>query len=162
MTYDLDLSAYSDGEARQSSILFDDGFYYITVQTAVGPSTINNDTIIWSIPANVLLVKLDANFAFVESRTVSAESGYADGYVTGLKADSKYFYLTYNHVKLGTEFPSVIKIVDKNMNTVVEDKYRSVLSSALRPSIEVSADQVFAGNADETASKAVIDIFDKQ
>lgn len=162
MTYDLDLSLYSDGEARQSSILFADGFYYVAVQTAVGPSSINNDAIIWSIPANVLLVKLDANFVFVESGTVSAESGYADGYVTGLKADSRYFYLTYNHVKLGMEFSSVIKILDKSLNPVVEDKYRTVVSSALRPSIEVTTDQVFAGNDDETGSKAVIYIFDKQ
>jgi len=40
----------------------------------MGPSSINNDDIIWTIPANLLMVKLDSNFAFVESRTVSAET----------------------------------------------------------------------------------------
>ena len=55
-------------------------------------------------PANVLMIKLDSNFAFVERRTVSAGTGYVEGYVTGLKSDSKYSYLTYNHVKLGAEF----------------------------------------------------------
>jgi len=162
MTFDLDLSAYADGEARQSSVLYAGGFYYITVQTAVGPSSINNDDIVWSIPANILMVKLDSNFGVVDCKTVSTEAGYTDGYVTGLRTDSKYFYLTYNHVKLGTEFSSVIKIFDKSWNEVLTNKYSSVISGALRPSIEVSTKQVFAGNIDEATSKAIIYIFDKQ
>jgi hypothetical protein len=66
-------------------------------------SSISDDNSIWSIPANLLIVKLDSSFGFVESRTVSAETGNTEGYVTGLRSDSKYFYVTYNHVKLGTE-----------------------------------------------------------
>jgi hypothetical protein len=161
-TLDLDLSSYADGEARQSSIIFETGFYYLTVQTAVGPSSINNDNIVWSIPANLLIVKLDANFAFVESKTVSAEPGYTEGYVTGLQSDSKYFYVTYNHVKLGTEFSSVIHIFDKSWNTVVINKYKSALSGGLRPSIEVTTNQVLAGNDDQGLTKAYVFVFNKQ
>ncbi|MBI5236527.1 MAG: hypothetical protein HY886_09820 [Deltaproteobacteria bacterium] len=161
-TFDIDLSAYADGEARQSSIILENNYYYLTVQTAVGPSSIGNDNIIWSIPANLLIVKLDSNFGFVESRTVSAETGYTEGYVTGLRSDGKYFYVTYNHVKLGTEFSSVIKIFDKNWNAVVTEKYKSVASGGLRPSIEISTNQVIAGNDEEGAAKAVIYVFNKQ
>lgn len=161
-TFDLNLSSYADGEARQSSIIFEDNYYYLTVQTAVGPSSIGNDNVIWSIPANLLIVKLDSNFGFVESRTVSAETGYTEGYVTGLRSDSKYFYVTYNHVKLGTEFSSVIKIFDKNWIAVLTEKYKSVVSGGLRPSIEISTNQVIAGNDEEGAAKATIYVFNKQ
>ena len=156
------LSNYADGEARQSSTIFENGFYYLTVQTATGPSSINNDDVVWSIPADLLIVKLDANFDFVGSKTVSAEPGYTEGYVTGLKPDSKYFYVTYNHVKLGTEFSSVIKIFDKNWNAVLTNKYKSAISGGLRPSIEVTTNQVLAGNDDQGLTKAYVFIFNKQ
>ncbi|MBI5849043.1 MAG: Ig-like domain-containing protein [Nitrospirae bacterium] len=160
--YDLDLSAYADGEARQASILFADGYYYVTVQTAVGPSSINNDNVVWTIPASLLMVRMDPNFSVKDSRIVSAEAGYTEGYVTGFKSDSKYFYLTYNHVKIGTEFSSVIKIFDKTWNEILTKKYASVAAGALRPSLEVSTNQVFAGNIDEAALKAMIYIFEKK
>jgi len=161
-TFDLNLSSYADGEARPSSIIFENGYYYLTVQTAVGPSSINTDDVIWPIPANLLIVKLDSNFGFVESKTVSAETGYTEGYVTGLRSDSKYFYVTYNHVKLGTEFSSVIKIFDKNWIAILTEKYKSATSGGLRPSIEISTNQIIAGNDEEGAAKATIYVFNKQ
>lgn len=158
----IDLSDYADGEARQSSIIFDNGYYYIAMQTTTGTGNII-ETVEWSAPSDILVVKLDKNFKAVETKIIASESGYTEAYVTGLKTDDQYFYITYNQVVLGKEFSSIIKIFDKSWNVVLTEKYKTAaVGKALRPSIDVVADKIYAGNDEQGTNKADIYIFEKQ
>ena len=132
------------------------------MQSATGPSATGNDSVVWTIPTNLQIVKLDREFRYLESKTISAEPGYTDAYVTGFRSDGKYYCLTYNHLKLGTEFSSVIQILNRDWTAALTDKYKTEVSGGLRPSLEVSADRVLAGNDDEKPPKAYVYVFDKQ
>lgn len=164
--FELDLSAYADGEARQSSIIYESDYYFIAMQMTTGSGEII-ETVEWTAPSDVLMVRLDKNWNVKESKIIAQEEGYTEAYVTGLESDNKYFYVTYNQVILGKEFSSVIKVYDKNWNSVLTEKYKSGVN--LRPSIEVTADRIYAGNnwaesrePGKEATKAEIYIFEKR
>jgi len=161
--FDLDLSAYADGEARQSSIIYENGYYYIIMPTTVGGGNII-ETVEWTAPSDILMIKLDRMWNVKESKIVAKQEGYTEGYVTGLKSDDKYFYVTYNQVILGKEFSSVIKVYDKNWKVVLEEKYKTAINirSGLRPSIEVNTSRVYAGNSEYGTESADIFVFEKK
>ncbi len=158
--FELDLSAYADGEARQSSIIYENGYYYIAMQTTVGSGNII-ETVEWTAPSDILMVRLDKDWRVKEAKIIASEPGYTEAYVTGLKSDANYLYVTYNQVILGKEFSSIIKIYDKNWNVVLTNKYKTG-TKALRPSLEITTDRVYAGNDEEGAQKAEIHIFEKK
>jgi len=161
--FELDLSAYADGEGRQSSIVYEKGYYYIALPTTTGGGNIV-EAVEWTAPSDIIIVKLDRNWNVKESKIIAQEEGYTEGYVTGLKSDGEYFYVTYNQVILGKEFSSVIKIYDKNWNVVLTKEYltASDVKTGLRPSIEVTASRVYAGNSEYGTESADIYIFKKK
>ncbi|MHB0969782.1 MAG: hypothetical protein ACYC7A_15125 [Thermoanaerobaculia bacterium] len=108
----LDLSGYVDGEARQSSIMSEDGYYYIVTPTTTGDGNII-DTVEWTAPSDILMVKLNEQWDVVETKIIAQEDGYTEGDVTGLQSDRVYCYVTYCQVILGEEFSSTIKVFDK-------------------------------------------------
>lgn len=162
----LDLSGYVDGEARQSSIMFEDGYYYIVTPTTTGDGNII-DTVEWTAPSDILMVKLNEQWDVVETKIIAQEAGYTEGYVTGLQSDRLYYYVTYCQVILGEEFSSTIKIFDKRWNALITKKYASLQGmtgkdGGLRPSIEVTQNGVYAGNNAGTSTTAHIYMFAKQ
>lgn len=165
--FDLDLSNYADGMARQASIIADGDYYYIVMPTTVGTSDNLVENVEWTVPMDIEMVKLDRNWNVVESKIVANEAGYSEGYVTGFESDDKYFYITYSQVILGVETSSTIKIFDKNWNVISTEKYMT--GDNLRPSIEVTSDRIYAGNnlaesriAGQGETKAEVYIFEKE
>ncbi len=158
--FDLDLSAYADGEARQSSLLSWGGSYYLATVTTTGVGD-TIETVEWTAPSDVMLVRLDRNWKVQDSKVIAAEPGYTEGYVSGLKTDGSRFYMTYNRVILGQKFTSVIAVYDQDWNRVLLDGYKNALKG-LRPSLEVTADRIYAGNnLDQGTSAAQIYAFAK-
>lgn len=163
----LNLSDYADGGAGQSSIIYENGYYYLAMQTITGASTMpTNLALIWATPADVIVLKLDKDFKVVEKKTIASDPGYTDAYVTGLKSDGKYFYVTYNKVSvsLGKGFSSVIGVFDKGWNPVFSDAYKSAQGGAgggLRPSIEATSDRIYAGNDAEGVIVGDVYVFEK-
>jgi hypothetical protein len=157
------LSVYADGEGRQSSIVYEKGYYYIALPTTTGGGNIV-ETVEWTAPSDIIIVKLDRNWNVKESKIIAQDEGYTEGYVTGLKSDGEYFYITYNQVILGKEFSSVIKIYDKNWKAVLTARYKTAtdVKSGLRPSIEVTTSRVYAGNSEYGTESADIYIFEKK
>lgn len=142
--FELDLSEYADGEAKQASIIYENGYYYIVLPTTVGASNNVVETVEWTVPMDILLVKLDKNWNVVSSKIIASEGEYSEGYVTGLKSDEKHFYLTYGQVILSQGMYSVLKVFDKDWNAVLTEKYKA--GHNLRPSLEISPGRIYAGN----------------
>ncbi|MFQ5892055.1 MAG: hypothetical protein ACE5HW_04605, partial [Candidatus Methanofastidiosia archaeon] len=160
--FDIDLSSVVDGGARQTSLIYENSFFYIAVPTTVGVSTIPELGIAY--PSDIVLVKLNDNWQVVESRIISADPEYNETYVTGFKTDGTYYYLTYNEIKMGVEFRSPLKIYDNDFNLVKTEIVKTMSMKGkrgygLRPSLEVIDDRIFLGNNEER--KAEIYIYEK-
>jgi hypothetical protein len=158
--FELDLSDYMDGEVRQSSLIYVNGYFYI-----VGPTTTTGtgnivETVEWTAPSDIMLIKLDKDWKVRETKVVANEDGYTEGYVTGLVRDGKYFYMTYNRVILGQEFSSMIRIFDKDWNLVKQEKVETGAGD-LRPSIFVTDDKLYTGNANKQSLTAEILVYYK-
>ena len=87
-------------------------------------------------------------------RTISAEANDRENYITGLRTDDKYFYMTYKQA-VGApptgEQRAVIKIFDKNFDPLNKEIGRSVVwgegGGEMRPSLEVHGSTVYSGQS---------------
>jgi len=156
--FDLDLSHVADGEARQSSIIYEDGYYYIILPTTTGGGNIV-ETVEWTAPSDIMMVKLNKDWKIEDSKIIARAEGYISGYVTGFESDNKYFYVTYNRLKYGKGFSSIIDVFDKNWNLLVSNKYRTS-PRGLRPSIDIRDGKLYAGNNQAGSGKAEVYIFE--
>lgn len=149
--FDLDLSSVADGGPRQSSAVYYGGYYYMVIATTVG----NAGVIDFLTPSDLVVVKLDANWNVKETKNISTDKSSqtdAETYITGFKADSENFYLTYIQIDIPNidngGFAAPLRIYDKNFNLVVNEKVRTKQSGepGLRPSLELRDDTIFVGH----------------
>lgn len=162
--FNLDLSSVADGGPRQSSIVYYDGYYYMVIATTVSKAGV----IDLLTPSDLVIVKLDANWNVKEARNISTDKSSqtdAENYITGFKADSENFYLTYIQIDIPNidrgGFTAPLKIYDKNFNLVVNEKVRTKQSGepGLRPSLELRGDTIFVGHDSGALSKGNAEVY---
>jgi hypothetical protein len=143
---ELDVSSVGAGEGRQSSIVYDNGYYYLVAAKTTGNCG-KEEFIQWRCPSDILMVKLDERWNVVDSKIIAEKERYTEAFVTVLMSDDYHFYITYNQVILREGMASVIKIYDKQWNSVHSEEYKTVKGRArLRPSMFVTSDRIYAGN----------------
>ena len=120
--FDLDLSSALDGGARQASIRYYNGYYYL------GTSTLVNDTLTGAqagvdilSATDVVIVKLNTDWEIVDSHTIAGEiEDDAENYLTAFDLDEDHYYLAHKHATFesGTKFDTPLKVYDKEYNLV--------------------------------------------
>ena len=162
--FDLDLSSVADGQPRQTTAISHEGYYYMAIGTTVGPA----GGIEMMTPSDLVIVKLNTNWSVVESKNISTDSSNPDDvetYFTGLAADSHNFYLDYVQIDVSAidagGFVVPLKIYDRDFNLVAQSTVRTKQrgENGLRPSLELTANQVFVGNSGGTMGSGSAEIY---
>jgi hypothetical protein len=154
--FDLDLSDVADGRARVTSLLFWDGGILIALATTVSDQGIQEGTDDGA-QSDVVLVSLKPDWTYdpqKDVRSLTAEPGDRENYITGLKTDGNYFYLTYKQ-SVGTppsgEHRAIIKVFDQAFNLLQKEQVKSTVWGAgggeIRPSLEVRGNNIFSGQS---------------
>jgi len=157
--FDLDLSGVADGRGRVTSLLYFGGSIHMALATTVSDAGANDSNRMSDDGAqcDILLVRMKPDWTFDPSADVlviSAEPDDRENYITGLRTDGRYFYLTYKQA-VGSpptgEQRSVIKIFDMAFNLLLKQVVRSVAWGAgggeIRPSLEVRGNMVYSGQS---------------
>jgi hypothetical protein len=156
-SFDLDLSAAADGRGRVASLLYWNNNIYMALSSTVSDLGLmeGNDD---GAQCDIVLVKMKPDWTFdplTDVRTISAESNDRENYITGLRADGTYFYLTYKQA-VGSpptgEQRAVIKVFDKGFNLLLKQIVKSVPwgegGGDIRPSLEVYGNRIYSGQDD--------------
>lgn len=160
----LNLSSVADGEARQASAIYHNGFYYVAVPTTLGTA----GPIAHMTPSDITIIKLNTDWNIMESKNISTDgsnSNDAETYITGFKADSENFYLTYIQIDIPNidrgGFTAPLKIYDKNFNLVVNEKVRTKQPGepGLRPSLGLRGDTIFVGHDSGALGKGNAEVY---
>ena len=157
--FDLDLSGVADGRGRVTSLLFRNNAIYMALATTVSDQGVNDQYLMSDDGAqcDIILVRMTTDWTFdpqTDVRTLSAEANDRENYITGLRADDKYIYLTYKQA-VGApptgEQRAVIKIFDKNFDLLSKEIARSVVwgpgGGEMRPSLEVYGNTLYSGQS---------------
>ncbi len=157
--FDLDLSSVADGRGRVTSLLYSTGSIYMALATTVsdqgaGDANKSSDD---GAQCDIILLRMNPDWTFDASkdvRVISAEPDDRENYITGLRTDGTYFYMTY---KQATGLPptgeqrAVIKIFDMDLNLLLKEIVTSVAwggaGGEIRPSLEVRGNRVFSGQS---------------
>jgi hypothetical protein len=158
--FDLDLSAAANGRARVNSFLYwDNNIYTVLASTVsdIGINESNND----GAKSDLVSVRMTEQWTFnpqVDVKPISAEPNDVEQYVSGLKADSNYFYVTY---KQAAGSPPAgkqrawIKIYNKDFSLVCQETVRTTIwgpsGGEIRPSIEILGTRIFSGQSNGTS-----------
>ena len=120
--FDLDLSSVSDGGARQASIKYYNGYYYMATSTLTTNDVTGSQAAVTILsPTDVVIVKLDTNWNIVDSKTIPGDiEDDAESYLTAFDLDDNYYYLSYKHATFesGTSFDGPLMVYDKAYNLV--------------------------------------------
>jgi hypothetical protein len=143
--FDLNISNIADGGAKQSSIIFEDGYYFLVTPTTTG------ECIGLICYTDILMLKLDLSWNVLESKIIKEDENYGLGYIINLQSDDNYFYIVYNKVIPAEITTSVIGIYDKQWNNVLSEEYKTIYQSGSGsnisdPSIYVTDNRIYAGN----------------
>jgi hypothetical protein len=159
-TFDLDLSGIADGRARVASLLYWNNSIYMALATTVSDQGANDQNHMSDDGAmcDILLVKMAPDWTFAPQtgvRTISADPDDRENYITGLRTDGVYFYLTYKQA-VGSpptgEQIAVIKVFDADFNLVYKENVTSVSwgssdAGEIRPSLEVFGNRIYSGQS---------------
>jgi len=157
--FDLDLSDVADGRGRVASFLFWNNAIYMALATTVSDQGVNDQNLMSDDGAlcDIILVTMTPSWTFdplTDVRTISAEADDRENYITGLRTDGTYFFMTYKQAVGGPptgEQRAVIKIFDKDFNLLHKEIARSVVwgegGGAMRPSLEVYGNSIFSGQS---------------
>lgn len=158
-SFDLDLSPIADGRARVTSLLYWNNSIYMAITTTVSESSVDerNKMSDDGAPCDIILVKMNMEWAFdpqTDVRIISAEPGDRENYITALRTDDVYFYLSYKQT-VGSppagEQRAVIKVFDADFNLVCKEIVRSVSwggeGGEIRPSLDVSGSRIYSGQS---------------
>lgn len=154
--FDLDLSGAADGRGRVTSLLIRNNNILMALATTVSDQGITEATDDGAF-SDIILVKTGLDWTFnslTDVQTISSEPDDRENYITGFKADSSYFYMTYKQA-VGSppagEQMAVIKIFDANFNLVHKEKVKTTLwgpsGGEIRPSLEVIGNRIFSGQS---------------
>jgi hypothetical protein len=156
--FDLDLSNAAVGRGRVASLLSWNGNIYIALATTV-PSVVVDEAYDDGALSDIVLVRMTQDWTYDPGSDVfvlSAEPDDRENYVTGLEADSSYFYITYKQT-VGSpdagEHRAWIKIFDHSFNRVHAELVKSVPWSTagaavlVRPSLEVAGTTIYSGQS---------------
>ncbi len=154
--FDLDLSDIANGRGRVTSLLYWNNTIYMALATTVSDQGVietNDDGAL----CDIILVKMGRDWKFdpqTDVRTISAEPNDRENYITGLRTDGTYFYLTYKQavgIPPTGEQRAVVRIFDNSFTPLLT---RTVQSSPwgpgggeIRPSIETSGSRIFSGES---------------
>ena len=145
--FDLDLSSVADGEGRQTSIIYKDGYYYMVVPTTV-EGVAKADIL---TPSDLLLVKLDSDWQIIETKFISQDANDAETFATGFEEKDGYYFLTYMRNQLNpVEFSAVLKVFDQNFDLVTSTTVKKTQpgkDSVEKPDLAVSGDKIFVALA---------------
>ena len=154
--FDRDLSGVADGRGRVTSLLFANGSIYMALATTVsdqGASDANkfSDD---GAQCDIILIRMKPDWTFdplTDVRTLSAEPDDRENYITGLRTDGAYFYLTYKQA-VGMpptgEQRAVLKIFDQDFNLIRKEIVKSVIwgsGAEIRPSLEIYGNRLYSG-----------------
>jgi hypothetical protein len=155
---DLDLSDAANGRARVAGLLSWNGNIYIAFATTVSDADLNESYDDGAL-SDIVLVRMTQDWTYDPGSDVfvlSAEPDDRENYVTGLEADSSYFYITYKQT-VGSpdagEHRAWIKIFDHSFNRVHAELVKSVPWSTagaavlVRPSLEVAGTTIYSGQS---------------
>ncbi len=156
-SFDLDLSAAADGRGRVTSLLYWNNNIYMALATTVSDQGLmeGNDD---GAQCDIVLVKMNPDWTFdplTDVRTISAESNDRENYITGLRTDGTYFYMTYKQAvgipgTTSGQQKAIIKIFDGNFNLLLKQEVKSVQwggtnGGEIRPSLEILGNRIYSG-----------------
>ncbi len=160
--FDLDLSGIADGRARVTSLLYSAGTIYMAIATTVsdqgaGDANKFSDD---GARSDILLVKMRPDWTFdpvSDVLVISSEPDDRENYISGLKTDGTYFYMTY---KQATGSPpsgeqrAVIKIYDGDFGLLLKEIVAASpwgSGGEIRPSLEVQGTRIYSGEDNSQA-----------
>jgi hypothetical protein len=152
----LDVSSAADGRARVASLLFWNSTIYMALATTVSDQGINENSDDGAL-SDIVLVKMNPDWTFnpqTDVRTISAEPGDRENYITGLRTDGTHFYMSYKQavgIPSGGQQSAVIRMFDTNFNPLHKQIVRSVAwgseGGEIRPSLEISGSRLYSGQS---------------
>ena len=157
--FDLDLSGVADGRGRVASLLYGNNTIYMALATTISDQGVNDQNLMSDDGAlcDIILVTMSPGWSFDPQtgvRTISAEVDDRENYITGLRTDSTYFYMTYKQAVGGPptgEQRAVIKIFDGAFNLLHKEIVRSVAwgegGGEIRPSLEIFGNRLYSGQS---------------
>lgn len=155
--FDLDLSGIADGRGRVASLLYWNSSIYMALATTVSDQGLNEQNLMSDDGAqcDIILLTLTPDWTFdpqTDVRTISAEAGDRENYITGLRTDGTYFFMTYKQAVSAPpagEQRAVIKIFDSGFTLLHKEIVRSVAwgesGGEIRPSLEVAGKRIYSG-----------------
>jgi hypothetical protein len=154
--FDLDLSIAADGRGRVASLLYSNNRILMVLATTVSDQGINENTDDGAL-ADLVLVRMQPDWTFNPLRDVfllSAELGDRENYVTDLKTDGRYLYVSYKQAlgvpPTGLQV-AVFKVFDAQLNLVYKQKVRYTVwgpdGGELRPSLELAGGLTLSGQS---------------
>jgi hypothetical protein len=154
--FDLDLSDIADGRARVTSLLYWHNNILIALSTTVSNSAVNENSDDGA-KSDIILVKMQPNWTYnplLDVHTLTAEPNDIENYISGLKADNNYFYITYKQAigsPPGGQQITWIKIYDDTFNLIDTIKVKSTIwgpgGEEVRPSLDIFEDKIFSGQS---------------
>ena len=155
--FDLDLSGIADGRGRVASLLYWNNSIYMALATTVSDQGLNEQNLMSDDGAqcDIILLTMAPDWTFdpqTNVRTLSAEAGDRENYITGLRTDGINYYMIYKQA-VGApptgEQRAVIKIFDNDFTLLHKEVVRSVAwgegGGEIRPSLESSGNRIYSG-----------------
>jgi hypothetical protein len=162
-SFDLDLSAAADGRGRVASLVYWNNRIYMALATTISNTGIleQSDD---SAASDIVLVTMNGNWTFdplTDVRTISSDqTNDRENYITGLRTDGTYFYMTYKQTVPGSlnqpgQANAVIKIYDMDFNLLHKEIVKSTTwpgGGEIRPSQEVYGATIYSGQDDSASA----------
>ncbi|MBI5709146.1 MAG: T9SS type A sorting domain-containing protein [Candidatus Eisenbacteria bacterium] len=154
--FDLDLSAVANGRGRVTSLLRSNGVIRMALATTVSDVGLN-DAVDDGAISDLALVTLREDWTLDPQdsvRIISTEPNDRENYVTGLRTDGEFFYVTYKQavgIPPTGEQRAWIKIFDGGFRMVHQELIRTTVwgpgGGEIRPSLEVRGNRIFSGQS---------------
>lgn len=150
----LDLSDAADGRGRVSSLVYWNNRIYTALATTVSNTGIL-EQLDDSAASDIVLVIMNDNWTFDPStdvRTISSDQADdRENYITGLRTDGTYFYLTYKQLVVpppSGEQRAIVKIFDMDFNLLHKEIVKTTTwpgGGEVRPSLEILGSTIYSG-----------------
>ncbi|MEK7449552.1 MAG: hypothetical protein AAB019_08725 [Planctomycetota bacterium] len=129
--------AGAEGDARQASAYYYNGYYYMIVPTT---SKSGSYAIDMTTPSDLLLLQFDKNWKIVKYKNLSQNHEDIETFVTGFKIYKDFFLVTY---KKGMPFVGLLNIYDQNFNLVLSETVKE--KGEGRSALEITDGRIYVG-----------------
>ncbi len=136
---DLNLSelAGAEGDARQASARYNNGYYYLIVPTTSKSGSFSVDM---TAPSDLLLAQFDKDWKLVKSTNLSQNHDDIETFVTGFKIYKGLFLVTY---KKGMPFVGLLNIYGKDFNLLLSETVKE--GGEARSALEITDNRIYVG-----------------